>query len=227
VQDPGLVRHVMARGNGKMQIFLDDVDYRHFVHLIGDVVEDLEVECWNYCVMPNHYHATLKPTRPNLSEAMRRINSGYALWWNKRHGRVGHVFQGRPKAQIVEHTEYLLTLARYVVLNPVRAGLVQRPEDWTWSSYRATVGLCPQPSFLLMAPTLCLFGEEDETRRARFAQFVNNAPDDDSLVDRIRSNERVLGTTDFKRKVRNSVEPRTATIEQTHVPGDEGGISMP
>jgi REP element-mobilizing transposase RayT len=68
----------MARGNGRMSIFLDDTDYRQFVHLLGDVVEDLEIQCWNYCVMPNHFHATLCPTLPNLSEALRRINGRYA-----------------------------------------------------------------------------------------------------------------------------------------------------
>ena len=91
--------------------------------------------------MPNHYHATLQPSQPNLSEALRRLNSVYARWWNERHQRVGHVFQGRFKDQIVDRDSYLLTLSRYVVMNPVRAGLVERPEDWRWSSYRATAGL--------------------------------------------------------------------------------------
>ena len=130
----------MSRGNGRMGIFLDDADYRQFVHLLGEAVERFDIRCWNYCVMPNHYHATLQPTRTNLSEAIRCLNSGYAQWWNRRHGRVGHVFQGRYKDQVVDRETYLLTLSRYVVMNPVRAGLVERPGDWPWSSYRATVG---------------------------------------------------------------------------------------
>lgn len=129
IQIPGLVRHVMARGNGRMRIFLHDMDYRKFIDVLGDVVEESEIECWNYCVMPNHYHATFRPTRPNLSEAIRRINSVYAQWWNKRHERVGHVFQGRFKDQIVQREGYLLALCRYVAMNPVRAGLSECPEN--------------------------------------------------------------------------------------------------
>ena len=163
IQIPGLIRHVMARGNGRMSIFLDDVDYRQFVYLLGDVVESLEIECLNYCVMPNHYHATLRPTLPNLSEGVRLINSRYAQWWNRRHERVGHVFQGRFKDQIVQQEGYLQALCRYIALNPVRAGLVDSPDNWEWSSYAATTGLRPvavvSSSRVIAAPI--------RTRRAR------------------------------------------------------------
>ncbi len=199
IQIPGLIRHVMSRGNGRMGIFLDDTDYRQFVFLLGEAVEQFDVCCWNYCLMPNHYHATLQPSRPNLSEAIRRLNSTYALWWNRRHQRVGHVFQGRHKAQIVNREEYLMTLSRYVVMNPVRAGLVTRPEDWPWSSYRATVGLESAPAFLSTSSTLRLFGEAAETElQERFSSAVAAATDDAASLDRIRSNERVLGSRAFK-----------------------------
>ena len=199
IQTPGLIRHVMARGNGKMPIFLDDRDYRQFVHLLGEVVLEFGLQCWNYCVMPNHYHATLQPDRPNLSEAVRRLNANYAGWWNKRHQRVGHVFQGRFKDQIVDRDSYLLALSRYVVMNPVRAKLAERPEDWPWSSYRATIGPGPAPAFLATLSTLRLFGDEDESSlRSRFIGFVASQADDASLVDRIRSSERILGSRTFK-----------------------------
>jgi putative transposase len=188
-----------------MQIFVDDVDYRGFVFWLGDIVERFEIECWNYCLMPNHYHATLQPTLPNLSEAIRHLNSAYAQWWNRRHGRVGHVFQGRFKDQVVDRDDYLLTLSRYVVMNPVRAGLVQRPEDWPWSSYRATVGLTSAPAFLRVASTLRLLGDDEEAvLRVRFAQFASVSSPDPGLVDRIRSNERILGTRAFKKEVMTS-----------------------
>jgi REP element-mobilizing transposase RayT len=194
----------MSRGNAQMDIFLDDVDYRQFIYVLGDIVEECEIECWNYCAMPNHYHATLKPTRPNLSEAIRRINSVYGQWWNKRHARVGHVFQGRFKAQIVEPTEYLLTLSRYVVMNPVRARLVEHPWEWPWSSYRATVGQIATPSFVAVASTLSLFGVDLSDSRRRFAEFVCAEPDDQAVVDRLRSNERILGSAAFKKGLRAS-----------------------
>jgi putative transposase len=196
----------MSRGNGRMPIFLDDRDYRQFVHLLGEVVLEFGLQCWNYCIMPNHYHVTLQPDRPNLSEAVRWLNATYAGWWNNRHVRVGHVFQGRFKDQIVDRDSYLVTLSRYVVMNPVRANLVERPEDWPWSSYRATVASGPAPAFLATTSTLRLFGsdeDEDAILRSRFTGFVASQPDDASLVDRIRSSERVLGSRAFKEQLRS------------------------
>jgi putative transposase len=194
-----------------MAIFLDDADYRQFVYFLGDVVEGFGIECWNYCVMPNHYHATLQPRQSNLSEAIRRLNSLYAQWWNRRHGRVGHVFQGRFKDQIVDRTSYLLVLSRYVATNPVRAGLVERPEQWRWSSYGATIGVASTPSFLAASATLRLFGEGPEAvLQARFAQSVAGPPDDPAVVDRIRSSERVLGDRAFKNSLGDLLRPLPA-----------------
>jgi hypothetical protein len=149
--------------------------------------------------MPNHYHATLQPSRADLSEAIRRLNGVYAQWWNRRHGRVGHVFQGRYKDQIVQREGYLLTLSRYVVMNPVRAQLVVHPEDWRWSSYRATVGLSAAPPFLHTSSTLRLFGGgADAILQARFAEYVTGGEADEPTIDRIRSNERIVGDRAFK-----------------------------
>lgn len=182
-----------------MCIFLDDADYRQFVYLLGDVLEGFSIRCWNYCVMPNHYHATVEPTQRNLSEAIRQVNGVYAQWWNRRHGRVGHVFQGRFKDQIVDREGYLLVLSRYVPMNPVRAGLVKLPEDWMWSSYRATLGLSPVPAFLDVSSTLRLFGDGEESGlRPHFSRFVCEKDNDLTAVDRIRSEERILGSRKFK-----------------------------
>jgi len=217
IQTPDLIRHVMSRGNAKMAIFLDERDYRTFLKLFGRVIELYSVRCWNYCLMPNHYHATLQPTLPNLSEAVRRLNGAYGQWWNRRHGRVGHVFQGRFKAQIVDREEYLVTLSRYVVLNPVRAGITKRPEDWPWSSYRATAGLSSTPRFLDARATLGLFSTGNETeRRTRFAQAMTCEHDDPSTVERIRSNERVVGSREFKDRIAPARDP--GTYENTPAP---------
>lgn len=211
IQIPDLLRHVMSRGNGRMHIFLDDADYRHFVHILGEVVDQFAIRCWNYCLMPNHYHATLQPSAENLSEAVRRINSSYALWWNRRHARVGHVFQGRFKDQIVDRESYLLALSRYVALNPVRADLVKRPEDWRWSSYGAIAGLAPSPVFLAAEATLELFGEgEAHVRQARFTRYITLPADDAAWQDRIRSNDRILGTIAFKEAVVAAIEAAAA-----------------
>ena len=198
----------MSRGNGRMAIFLDDDDCQQFVHLLSDVVEEFSIQCWNYCIMPNHYHATLQPSRADISEAIRRLNGVYAQWWNRRHGRVGHVFQGRYKDQVVQRDGYLLTLSRYVVMNPVRAQLVRRPEEWRWSSYRATIGLTSAPPFLHAASTLRLFGcGADAVLQARFAEYVTGDEDEEPVVSRIRSNARIIGDRAFK----NSIAPGTPT----------------
>jgi len=197
-----------------MCIFLDDEDYRQFVYVLGDVVERFAIRCWNYCLMPNHYHATLQPTLPNLSEAIRRLNSVYAQWWNTRHERVGHVFQGRFKDQIVDEDAYMLTLSRYVALNPVRAGLARTPEDWPWGSYRATAGLDSAPAFLSTTSTLRLFGDgSDRILQARFTSFVTEPQCDSASFDRIRSNERILGPRAFKEMVGASRLLRLANVE--------------
>jgi REP element-mobilizing transposase RayT len=185
-----------------MRIFLDDLDYRKFVDIFREVVETLEVECWTYCLMPNHYHAALLPARPNISEAIRCINSNYAQWWNSRHEHVGHVFQGRFKDQLVQRDEYLLTLSRYIALNPVRAGLTKRPEEWEWSSYAGTMGLRPLLPFVAGASLLRQFGEDDEAvLRERFSAFVLGGVVTECSDERIRSKERVLGNKAFKRSL--------------------------
>jgi REP-associated tyrosine transposase len=218
IQTPGLIRHVMSRGNGRMTIFLDDTDFRKFVYILGDVVETFSIKCWSFCVMSNHYHATLQPSRANLSEAIRQLNGAYAQWWNKRHARVGHTFQGRFKDQIVQRDDgYLLALIRYVEMNPVRARLVERPEDWRWSSYSAIAGLTSCPAFLDAAATLRLFGDDVRVQRARFAEFVTVDPDD-TIADRIRSSERILGDRSFKASF---TEETCADFEvRTNVQGD-------
>src|SRR5687767_2538281 len=172
-QVPGFLRHIVSRGNGRMQIFLDDGDRRQFVHLLGETVETYEIDCWDYCVMGNHYHASLWPTKPNISDAMQYLHGEYGRWWNWRHKHVGHVFQGRFKDQIVQHEEYLLTLTRYIARNPVRAGLVDDPAKWRWSSYAAHAGLCPSPAFLTSNPILSQFPQGDiDSLRACYSKFV-------------------------------------------------------
>ena len=109
--------------------------------LLADVVQRYALRCHAYCEMTNHYHLAVTTTEANLSRALQQLNGDYAQWWNWRHQRVGHVFQARFNAQIVQDDAYLVNVCRYIVLNPVRAGIVCSPELWPWSSYRAMAGL--------------------------------------------------------------------------------------
>ena len=128
--------------------------------------------CYAYCLMSNHYHAVLETHEGNLSKGMRQLNGVYTQRFNRRHGRVGHVFQGRYKAILVDRDTYLLALARYVVLNPVRAGMVTHSGQWPWSSYQTTVGQSQAPDWLAADWVLRQFGRTRALAQARYAQFV-------------------------------------------------------
>jgi len=200
LRDPNLIRHVMSRGNGKMRIFLDEDDYQKFFRVLHEVLDRYDVECWDFCAMPNHYHLTLRNRRPNLSDALQHLNGEYATWWNAAHQRVGHVFQGRYKDQIVQDDDYVRSLTRYIALNPVRAGLVDRPEQWPWSSYRCTAGLCATPSFLASERVLARFGATtlEERRRQYTAHVLQSSDEEEVKIASFRSRLRVIGTREFK-----------------------------
>ena len=198
------MRHVVSRGDGRERIFLDDRDYQKFYFLMQEMVETYDVECRDICLIPNHFHLTLFHERENLSDAMQFLKGEYAIWWNATHDHVGHVFEGPFKDQIVEEQDYALSLARYIALNPVRAGLVQRPEDWPWSAYRYFAGLADPPEFLSCAPVLRLLGEgDDQELRERYVRFVlTKTPRELMREEAFRSRQRVIGSREFKRRMK-------------------------
>jgi len=145
---PGACYHVMVRGNAKGLLFLDDHDRRKLVEVLAETVRRYALVVHAFCFMPNHVHLVVQTRTANLSSALAFLVGVYAQWWNRRHGRCGHVTQGRFKAQLIQNEQYLAAACRYVMDNPVRAGLAERPEQWEWSSYRAAAGLAPAPWFL-------------------------------------------------------------------------------
>jgi REP element-mobilizing transposase RayT len=148
VEFPGGLYHVTARGNGRLALFVDDSDRERFLTALASVVARYHVLCHAYCLMGNHYHMLLETPEANLSRAMRQLNGIYSQRFNRRHLRSGHVLEGRFHAQVVTNDAYLRAVCRYIVLNPVRAGLVAHPGQWPWSSYAATAGEQPVPAFL-------------------------------------------------------------------------------
>ena len=194
-QGPGLIYHVMARGNNKMPIFLDDLDYARFLSILAEARDRYELDMWVQCVMPNHYHLVLRTRTSNLSQAMRHLNGTYAQWWNKRHGRVGHVYQGRFKGQVVEACTYLVRLCRYVLMNPVRSGLVALPGDWKWSSYRALRDR-KTATAVDVASLLTAIDPDGELARARLLEYVEGYADDEMSV-LIRRDHRIIGSAEF------------------------------
>ncbi len=172
IEYPGAVYHITARGNAYQAIFLDGTDREKFLEILGQTVERFNWLCHGYCLMTNHYHLLIETVDPTLSRGMRQLNGVYTQAFNRRHDRVGHVFQGRYKAILVEKETYLLELARYIVLNPVRAKMVDAPEDWEWSSYRATAGLEETLPFLTTDWILGQFADDKEGAQRLYQRFV-------------------------------------------------------
>lgn len=172
VEFPGAVYHVTSRGNARKSIYLSDSDRYDFLKIVHRVVDRYHWLCHAYCLMGNHYHFLFETSEANLSNGMRQLNGVYTQSFNRRHDRVGHLFQGRYKAQLVEHGSYLLEVMRYIVLNPVRAKLVGFPADYQWSSYRSTVGLRPEEPFLSTTWVLGQFAADAATARCRYHEFV-------------------------------------------------------
>lgn len=144
----GALYHLTARGNGRADIFADDDDRRLFLELLGKEITQQGWLCYAYCLMDNHYHLLIETPEPNLVAGMRRLNGVYTQAFNRRHQRVGHVFQGRYKSIVVDKDSYGLELCRYIALNPVRARMVKCAQNWAWSSYRATAGQVTAPAWL-------------------------------------------------------------------------------
>jgi REP element-mobilizing transposase RayT len=172
IEFAGGLYHVTSRGDGREAIFLGEEDRRLFLGVLSEVVPDFNWAVHAYCLMENHYHLLIETPDGNLSKGMRQLNGVYTQRFNRRHGRVGHVFQGRYKAIIVQKESYLLELARYVVLNPVRARRVRSPAEWPWSSYRATAGLGDAPFWLTTGWLLSAFSSQRGEALARYAAFV-------------------------------------------------------
>ena len=172
IEFPGAFYHVTTRGNARQDIFLDDEDRRQFLRVLDRVVSRFHLLLHAYCLMDNHFHLVVETPDGNLSKAMRQLNGVYTQAFNRRHGRVGHVLQGRFKSIVVDRDSYLLELCRYVVLNPVRARTTRKPDTYPWSSYRATAGLAPTPSFLTVDWLLSQFGRQRAAAQRQYRAFV-------------------------------------------------------
>lgn len=148
IEFPGAVYHVTSRGNRREPIFVDDADRLALLDVLGSGLDRFDACALAWCLMGNHYHFVIQTRLPNLSLLMRHINGLFTQRFNQRHRKVGHLFQGRFKAVLVDRDSYLLAVCRYVELNPVRAGMVPHPGDWPWSSYGALTGQAPCPPWL-------------------------------------------------------------------------------
>jgi putative transposase len=202
---PGALWHVTSRGNERSPIFRDDEDRRLFLSVLSDVVKRCAWKVHAYVLMGNHYHLLLETPEANLSRGMHRLNAVYSQKFNMRHERVGHLMQGRFKAILVEKERHLLELVRYVVLNPVRAGLARDAAEWPWSNYRATAALEPAPPWLDTQWTAAQFGWGAEAARG-YAEFVRAGIACVTAPWRRVTDQLFLGSDEFRRRLRREMK---------------------
>lgn len=166
---PNCFYHVLNRGVDRQSIFYDQSDYTKFVELVGLMSERYTVAVWSYVLMGNHYHLLVRPEGSNLSKAMQWLGLSYSGYFNKRHRRVGPLFQGRFKSFIVDEGEYLKRLICYIHRNPLRAGIIDRLADYPWSSYPCLGYGRHCMSWVQSEKVLRLFGTEGDRKALREA----------------------------------------------------------
>lgn len=241
IEFPGALYHVTSRGDRGEPIFEDEEDRLMFLKVLAEVVKRFNWLCHAYCLMTNHYHLVVETPDGNLSKGMRQLNGMYTQASNRRHRRTGHLFQGRFKGILVDKNNYLLELARYVVLNPVRSGMVKDPGTYAWSSYRATIGEAPVPAWLATDGLLAHFGKRRSEARRRYCRFVREGIGKESLwaglrqqiylgdekfVERTQKKARVQGDElSIPRAQRRAPAPSLARIEAKHGERDDAIVA--
>ena len=207
IEYEGALYHITARGNEQRDIFLEEGDWGRFLSLLKEVSQRYRAIIHAYCLMKNHYHLLLETTRANLSQVMHNLNTAYTVYFNRKYKRVGHLFQGRYRAILVEKESYLVELGRYIHLNPVRAKLVKRPQDWLFSSYRDYIGLRENKDWIEKSFVYGEFDQEIERAKRFYREFV-----EEGLEKRIRDPlkdtfaQLILGRDEFIERIRERIE---------------------
>ncbi|ATW27324.1 REP-associated tyrosine transposase [Candidatus Formimonas warabiya] len=176
------IYHVMSRGINRQDIFHDKEDSERYLETLMRVKEKQDIALYGYCLMENHVHLLIKEGKDGLAAAMKSIGTAYARWYNWKYDRNGHVFQDRYKSEAVDKEAYLLTVVRYIHLNPVKAGLAKNPESWDWSSCRAYYEMSPYPLGLTETEfTLGILSENKENAISLFREYMEEANSDQCL----------------------------------------------
>ncbi len=196
IEFPGALYHVFARGNAKQDIFLDADDRTLFLKSLEFCVMTHNLICHAYCLMDNHYHLLLETPDGNLSQGMRDLNGNYAQSFNSRHDRVGHLFQGRYKAIVVEKEVYLCELAKYIANNPVKEGLVKSADEWVWGSHQATIGKTEAPSWLTTDFILGHFSTNRQMALEEYRGFVSSLEGGGDPYNNVRKGA-IIGSEQF------------------------------
>lgn len=208
----GGVYHVTSRGDRREDIYLDVDDRREWLAILAQVCKRFNWKCHAWCQMSNHYHIVVETPDANLSAGMRQLNGVYTQWFNRAHDRVGHVFQGRFKGILVEKDSYLLELARYVVLNPVRAGIVKDSVRWPWSSYHEMIGQRESAEWLQTDWLLAQFASQRSRAIQKYVEFVREGVKNESVWGELQG-QIYLGREKFVRAMQKQAEKKESLTE--------------
>ncbi len=200
IEYSGAVYHVTARGNERRRIFHSDNDHNLFLTILQKVTERFHWLCHVYCLMDNHYHLVVETPEGNLSAGMRQLNGVYTQASKRINGRVGHIFQGRFNAILVQKETHLMEACRYVVLNPVRAKEANSPENWNWSSYRATAGMEKPHECLVVEWVLAQFDENRQEAERKYREFIRAGIGEGSIWEQVMRRG-VLGDEEFAERL--------------------------
>lgn len=210
---PGALHHVTSRGNERRAIFRDDRDRRMFLSFLAITIRRFGWSVTAYVLMTNHFHLVVQTPKPNLSRGMQWLNGAYAGWFNKRHKRFGHLFGARFTAKLVEKEAHFTNVLPYVVLNPVAAGMVERPEDYRWSSYRATAGLEKAPEWLDVKAALDAFAPDPALAQQYYREVVAaKIGSTDKLWDQL-INGIFLGSEEWAKEMRKLMESKPRSTD--------------
>ncbi len=212
IEYPGALYHVTSRGNEKRRIFLQDSDRLRFLRILEEYHDRYGILIHNYVLMDNHYHLVIETPRGNLLKVMHGLNGGYTGYFNRKHGRVGHLFQGRYTGILIDKESYLLQLSRYLNLNPVVAKIVERPEQYKWSSYGGFIREGKQIGWVEYRWLLSQFGRDKKGARKKYKEFV-----EEGLRKKVEDpfknvyGQVVLGGEEFREMIRGLLKGRNLT----------------
>ncbi|MBI2474983.1 transposase [Candidatus Uhrbacteria bacterium] len=223
IEYPGALYHITTRGDNRKKIFLNDTDRNNFLQNVKTTIERYNWLCHAYCLMDNHYHLLLETPEGNLSKGMRQLNGVYTQRFNFTHKTVGHLFQSRYKTFLIEKDPYLLEVARYIVLNPVRAGTVTSPIEWEWSSYLSTAGKEIKPVWLTTEWILNFFDNKISNAQKKYEQFVTDGIGKNSPFENVNEGI-VLGFQQFVDWVRDT---KTDQEKITEIPRIQRFVGRP
>jgi putative transposase len=220
----GALHHITSRGNERHPIFRSNRDREAFLQFLAEAVKRFGWSVTAWVLMTNHYHLVIHTPEANLSRGMQWLNGTYADWFNRRHERSGHLFQGRFKSFIIETETYAAEVLRYVVLNPVRAKIVGRPEEYRWSSYRATAGLEAAPAWLDLGAVYMQFDSDRATAQAMYAEYVRAKVDSQERLWDQAIHGIYLGGEEWAKQMRAVVESRPRSTDH---PVEQRAIGRP